>query len=150
MRRNIEGLQRSTKLRAASALERAQTALRQMQEVEASINFRTVAAKAGVSTAWLYNTKSLRDRIMKLRTVSKTPVENDGRNRRLISQERVIETLRLRIKQLEAKNEELQERLEHVYGQFATTPSSGKPARRGHVHDVQTSDGRRKSLDDYR
>jgi 3-phenylpropionate/cinnamic acid dioxygenase small subunit len=150
MRRNTDGLQRSAKLRSASALERAQAAIRHMQAEEAPINFRTVAAKAGVSTAWLYNTKTLRDRIMKLRAASKTPIENDGRSRRLISQERVIETLRLRIKQLEAKNEELKQQLEHAYGQLATNPSGNKPARRGHVYDVQTSVKRRKSLDDSR
>ena len=65
--RNTEGLKRSAKLRTTAALERAQTAIRRMQAEETAINFRTVAAQAGVSTAWLYNTKPLRDRIMKLR-----------------------------------------------------------------------------------
>lgn len=105
MRRNIEGLQRSAKHRSHAALERAQTAIRRMQTEEIAINFQTVAAQAGVSTAWLYNTKSLRDRIMKLRAVSKTPVQSDTNNRRLISQERVIATLRLRIKQLKTRTE---------------------------------------------
>ena len=150
MRRNTEGLQRNAKLRSTAALERAQAAIGHMQEKEASINFRTVAAQAGVSTAWLYNTKPLRDRIMKLRAISKTPIENDARNRRLISQERVIATLRLRIKRLEAKNEELKEQLERAYGQLATLPLNIKSARRGHVHDVQSSKNRRKSLDSYR
>ncbi len=131
-------------------MERAQAAIGHMQEKEASINFRTVAVQAGVSTAWLYNTKPLRDRIMKLRAVSKTPVQNDASNRRLISQERVIATLRLRIKELEEKSRELKEQLESAYGQLATTPSNAKSARRGHVHDVQTSQNRKKSLDHYR
>jgi hypothetical protein len=38
---------------------------------------------------------------MKLRSIPKTPVDNDARGRRLLSQERVIATLRLRIKELE-------------------------------------------------
>ena len=49
MRRNIEGLQRSTILRSRATLERAQTAIRRMQAQEIVINFRTVAAQAGVS-----------------------------------------------------------------------------------------------------
>jgi hypothetical protein len=92
-----------------------------MQAEEIAINFRTVAALAGVSTAWLYNTKPLRDRIMKLRAAPKTLVHNDTNNRRLISQERVIATLRLRIKQLEEHNGELKEQLERVYGQLSTS-----------------------------
>ena len=125
MRRNIEGLQRSAKHRSHAALERAQTAIRRMQAEEIAINFRTVAAHAGVSTAWLYDTEPLRDRIMKLRAAPKTPVQNDTNNRRLISQERVIATLRLRIKQLEEKNGELKEELERAYGQLSTQPITG-------------------------
>jgi hypothetical protein len=64
-----------------------------MQAEEIAINFRMVAARAGVSTAWLYSTKPLRDRIVKLRDVSKTPAQNDTNHRRLIAQERVIATI---------------------------------------------------------
>ena len=134
MRRNIEGLQRSTTLRSHATLERTQTAIRRMQAQEIAINFRTVAAEAGVSTAWLYNNKPMRDRIMKLRAASKTPVQNDTRNRRLISQERVIATLRLRIKRLEEKNGELQEELERAYGQLSTQPVTGHNIRRQKRH----------------
>jgi glucan phosphoethanolaminetransferase (alkaline phosphatase superfamily) len=108
MRKNTEGLQRSAKLRSrTTTLERAQTAICRMQAQEISINFRTVAAQAGVSTAWLDTNKTMRNSIMKLRAVSKTPIQNDTKNRRLISLERVIATLRLRVKQLEEKNGEL-------------------------------------------
>jgi hypothetical protein len=134
MRRNIEGLQRSAKHRSKATLEKAQTAIRRMQAEEIAINFRTVAAQAGVSTAWLYNTKPLRDRIMKLRVVSKTPVQNDTKNRRLISQERVIATLRLRIKQLEEKNGELKEELERAYGQLSTQPITVHNIKRQKAH----------------
>jgi hypothetical protein len=147
MHRNTEGLKRSAKLRTAAALERAQTAIRRMQAEEIAINFRAVAAHAGVSTAWLYATKPLRDRIVKLRDVSKTPAQNDTHHRRLISQERVIATLRLRIKQLEASNNELKEQLARAYGQLAIPSSNSKSARHGHLHDVQPRENRKKSLD---
>jgi hypothetical protein len=103
-------------------MEKAQSAIRRMQAEEASINFRAVAARAGVSTAWLYKTKTLRDRIMRLRSVPKTPVNNETNGRRLISQERVIATLRLRIKQLEVRNGELKEQLERAYGLLSIQP----------------------------
>jgi hypothetical protein len=108
--------------------------MRRMQAEEIAINFRTVAAQAGVSTAWLYSTKPLRDRIMKLRAAPKTPVQNDTNNRRLISQERVIATLRLRIKQLEEKNVELREELERAYGQLSTQPITGHNIKRQKRH----------------
>ena len=150
MLRNTEGLKQSAKLRTSAALKKAQSTIRQMQAEEIPINFRTVAASAGVSTAWLYSTKPLRERIMKLRTVSKTPAQNDATHRRIISLDRVIATLRLRIKQLEVSNNELKEQLERAYGQLAMPSSTGKSARRGHIHDVQTCKNRKKTLDHYR
>ena len=150
MLRNTEGLKQSAKLRTSAALKKAQSTIRQMQAEEIPINFRTVAASAGVSTAWLYNTKPLRERIMKLRTASKTPAQNDANHRRIISLDRVIATLRLRIKQLETSNNELKEQLERAYGQLAMPSSTGKSARRGHIHDVQPRKNRKKTLDHYR
>jgi hypothetical protein len=114
-------------------MEKAQSTIHRMQAEEASINFRAVAARAGVSTAWLYKTKLLRDRIMKLRSVPKTPVDNEATGRRLISQERVIATLRLRIKQLEMRNGELKEQLERAYGLLSTQPLRS--------HDIKRKNG---------
>jgi hypothetical protein len=44
---------------------------------------------------------------MKLRRLSATPVANDARARKYLSQEGVIATLRLRIKTVEEKNRDL-------------------------------------------
>jgi len=118
--RNIEGLKRSTQLRSDGAMERAQTAIRRMQTTEAEINFRSVAAQANVSTAWLYGAKTIRDRIMKLRHPSTAHAENNVCGRRLLSQERVIATLRQRIKALEEKNRDLTEQVEIAYGKLST------------------------------
>lgn len=130
MLRNINGLRQSAQRRSQTAMEKAQSAIRRMEAEEASINFRTVAARAGVSTAWLYKTKTLRDRIMRLRSVPKTPVDNETNGRRLISQERVIATLRLRIKQLEVRNGELKEQLERAYGLLSIQPLRSHDTKR--------------------
>ncbi len=129
MTKNINGLRQSAQRRSQTAMEKAQSAIRRLQAEEASINFRTVAARAGVSPAWLYKTKTLRDRIMKLRSVPKTPVDNETNGRRLISQERVIATLRLRIKQLEVKIGELKEQLELAYGLLSIRPSRNQDTK---------------------
>ena len=70
MVRNLAGLKRNAQLRSDGAMSRATAAIRKMQSEEVQINFRSVAVNAGVSTAWLYRTKSLRDKIMKTRTTS--------------------------------------------------------------------------------
>ena len=70
---NTEGLKRSARSRSEGAMQRATAAILQMQSEEADINFRSVAAHAGVSTAWLYGTKSVRDKIMKIRNTSPLP-----------------------------------------------------------------------------
>jgi asparagine synthetase B (glutamine-hydrolysing) len=67
MLKNTEGLKRSARRRSEGETERAQSAIQRMQADEVEINFRSVAAQAGVSTAWLYKTKALRATIMKAR-----------------------------------------------------------------------------------
>ena len=59
MPRNTEGLKRSARLRSESAMQRALAALQRMDASDREINFRTVAAEAGVSTAWLYSQEEL-------------------------------------------------------------------------------------------
>ena len=67
MPRNTEGLKRSARVRSESAMQRALAALQRMDASEREINFRTVAAEAGVSAAWLYGRRGLRGRIMRSR-----------------------------------------------------------------------------------
>ena len=49
-------------------MQRALAAMQRMEASDREINFRTVAAEAGVSTAWLYSQEELRVRIMSSRT----------------------------------------------------------------------------------
>jgi hypothetical protein len=119
MVRNLAGLKRSAQSRSDGAMSRATAAIRKMQSEEVDINFRSVATQAGVSTAWLYRTKSLRDKIMKARTASPIVAGEVRQHRQRLSQERVVATLRLRIRTLEVINRELKEQLEAVYGELA-------------------------------
>jgi hypothetical protein len=119
MVRNTEGLKRSGRRRSEDAMLRATTAIIAMQSEEAELNFRSVAARAKVSTAWLYGTKLLRNRIMSLRTVSPAAVGENRQYRQQLSHKRVVETLRLRIRTLEQINRELKEQIETVYGRLA-------------------------------
>ena len=121
MARNLEGLKRSTRLRSQSARQRALAALQRMDASDREINFRTVAAEAAVSTAWLYSHEELRSRIMRSRgaTPNVPPLPSPSRDRERASRQSIVATLRLRIKNLEEKNRELTGLLELVYGELA-------------------------------
>lgn len=118
MGRNLAGLKRSARSRSENAMQRATAAILLMQSEEAEINFRSVATRAKVSTAWLYGTKSLRDKIMKIRTTSPAGAGENLQQRARSSHERVVATLRLRIRTLEEINRELKEQLEATYGRL--------------------------------
>jgi len=150
MVRNLAGLKSSAQSRSNETMSRATLAIRQMESEEVEINFRSVATQAGVSTAWLYRTKPMRDRIMKARTTSPAAAGETLQSRQRLSHERIVATLRLRIKTLEDGNRELKEQLEAVYGRLAVAVPKAKPARRLHGNDVRPCVIKKKTLDDYR
>jgi len=150
MVRNLAGLKSSAQSRSNETMSRTTLAIRQMKSEEVEINFRSVATQAGVSTAWLYRTKPMRDRIMKARTTSPAAAGETLQSRQRLSHERIVATLRLRIKTLEDGNRELKEQLEAVYGRLAVAVPKAKPARRLHGNDVRPCVIKKKTLDDYR
>ena len=121
MPRNTEGLKKSARLRSEGAMQRALVALQRMEASDREVNFRTVAAEARVSTAWLYSQEELRGRIMRSRraTTGVPPPASPSRDRERASRQNIVATLRLRIKNLEEKNRELTGLLELVYGKLA-------------------------------
>ncbi len=137
MVRNLAGLKSSAQSRSNETMSRATLAIRQMKSEEVDINFRSVAARAGVSTAWLYRTKPLRDKIMKARTTSPAVAGETPLSRQRLSHERIVATLRLRIKTLEDGNRELKEQLEAAYGRLAVAAPKAQSARRLHRNDVR-------------
>ena len=122
MPRHIEGLKRSARLRSESAMQRALGALQRMDDSDREINFRTVAAEAGVSTAWLYSQPELRVRIMCSRRSQSeaVPLLSATQARERLSRQNILATLRLRIKVLEEKNRELTGLLELAYGELTS------------------------------
>src|SRR5260370_33314998 len=101
MVRNTDGLKRNARSRSEDAMQRATAAILLMQSEEAETNFGSVAARAKVSTAWLYGTKSLRDKIVKIRTTSPAAAGENLQHRQRLSHDRDVATLRLRTRTLE-------------------------------------------------
>jgi hypothetical protein len=60
MLRNTDGLKRRAQFRSEDTMERATAAIRLMRSEDVEINFRSVAARAQISTAWLYSMKPIR------------------------------------------------------------------------------------------
>jgi hypothetical protein len=126
MRRNTTGLKQSARVRSEQTMERALAALHRMDACDREINFRSVAVEAKVSTAWLYRQEELRVRIMRSRktTCHMVPPPSASQNREGLSRQKIVATLRLRIKALEKRNRELTEQLERAYGVIAQTQVS--------------------------
>jgi hypothetical protein len=84
------------------------------------INFRTVAAEAKVSTAWLYG-QELRVRTMRSRKTTRHVAlpASVSQDRDRLFRQNIVATLRLRIKALEEKNRELTTLLELAYWRLA-------------------------------
>ena len=120
---------RSAQSRSEGATKCATAAILLMQAEGVEMNFRSVAARAKVSTARLYGMKSIRDKIVKIRNTSPVATGENLQHRLRLSHERVVATLRLRMKTLEDRNLELTEQLEDAYGQLAV---AAPKANQGH------------------
>jgi hypothetical protein len=128
MLRNTDGLKRNALSRSSAAMQRATAAIRQMQTEEQVLSFRSVAQRAQVSTAWLYGNKAVREQILKLRQRSARAGSERESSRQQLSHERILATLRVRIRSLEQNNYELKQQLEIAYGRLAV--DSAKPNSR--------------------
>jgi hypothetical protein len=117
-RRNVEGLRKSAQAKSARVLQRANEAIRLLLQQKRPINFKAVAEVAGVSAPYLYQNQAIRERIIHLRgeTPSRTETRLKGGRASNASRDAVIETLRLRLKELEGDNRELRKQIEVAYG----------------------------------
>jgi Family of unknown function (DUF6262) len=117
-RRNVEGLRKSAQAKSARVLQRVNEAIRLLLQQKRPVNFKTVAEAAGVSTPYLYQNQAIRERIMHLRSqiIPRTEIKPKRGKASDASRDAVIETLRLRLKELEGDNRELRKQIEVAYG----------------------------------
>ena len=124
MGRDTNGLKRAARARSDATRQRAMAVVREMQAEEQALTFRSVAARAQVSRAWLYGDKPVREQILKLRQREIRATGESPSRRQQISHERIVATLRLRIRSLEESHRELKQQLEITYGRLAMAPST--------------------------
>jgi hypothetical protein len=66
-KRNTAGLVAAVRDRVQDSLARADRAIESLVREDKPVNFNSVAARAGVTRAYLYSRPELRDRIVRLR-----------------------------------------------------------------------------------
>ncbi|SRR6266496_6374990 len=117
--RNTDGLRSHAQRKAATTEQRAEAAITLLIKEQRPINFTTVAQTAGISTAWLYEHKAIKERIMHLRAQQtpsaqvKIPPREQASN---ASKDAMIAALRQRIQKLEMENGDLKRQVEVAYG----------------------------------
>jgi len=118
----VAGLRATAREKADATRRRVEAALRLLVKEGRPVNFRTVAASAPCSTAWLYQHDDVKGRIMHLRAqqVPRAPVAIPPRERASdASKDAIIAALRQANKQLREENATLKRQLEVVYGELA-------------------------------
>jgi predicted RNase H-like nuclease (RuvC/YqgF family) len=115
--RNVEGLRQSAQKKRQEALERTENAIKQLIKEGKTITFASVAEAAEVSPAFLYKEDELKARIDYLRSQSTqkkaTPQKSKVSDASLIA---INQTLKQRIKKLEAEVQGLRRQVEVAYG----------------------------------
>jgi hypothetical protein len=117
--RDTRGLRANAQRKAAVTEQRAEAALALLIQEQRSITFKAVAQTAGISTAWLYEHKAIKERIMHLRAqqTPKAHVKLPPREQASSASKGVmIAALRQRIQKLEQENRDLKQQVEVAYG----------------------------------
>jgi hypothetical protein len=108
------------------ALERARSALGELETRDEPISFQAVARRADVSRQWLYTQPALRTEIEQLR--DRTPATADGVPAR---QRATDASLRQRIDDLRAENRRLREENQNFRAELALIYGQQRDARTG-------------------
>lgn len=112
--------------RTSAALEKAITAVREMEATGSAINFSAVAKRAGVGRAFLYNSPQLREEIERLREASPTQTG------RVPASERVsLESLRSRLRASQGENQRLRAEVFELREELALAHGTIRQLRNG-------------------
>lgn len=115
--RNVEGLRQNAQKKRQEAVERTEQGIKTLLKEGRTVNFKTVAEAAGVSTAWLYKEPQIKERIEHLR---QQQVERKSlplkQKATYASKDAMIKTLKERVKKQELEIRGLRDHIEVVQG----------------------------------
>ncbi|NJN13516.1 MAG: hypothetical protein HC815_38690 [Richelia sp. RM1_1_1] len=131
MNRKIEALQEAAVLKSQESADRVEKALERMSKQGLTINFKTVAQTANVSTAYLYKQTEIRERIETLRDQQKNqskpkrpPIASDN------SKTVMIQNLRGEVQRLRSEMDELKKINQSLAGRLYQLQSAEHLAER--------------------
>lgn len=115
---NMKGLEANWKQRADGAHTRAIDAINELQMKDIKINFNSVAKTSGVSKSFLYDDKTIREKIEQLRLadVDKEMNKRARYDKTSKSKDVIIAAKDKRIAKLEAENRKLRSENERLRG----------------------------------
>lgn len=113
---NTKGLKKSAETKKKKAIEATERAIRELTKENKNITFSSVAEKANVSRAYLYQNKEIKERINFLRNQSSTKKVPNNLRPSETSKDTIIATKNKKIEKLERENRALNSHLEVVYG----------------------------------
>jgi hypothetical protein len=134
---NSHHLAAAAQRRSEQTLARAQQALRELEDTGQRVTVTAVAARAGVSRAWLYTQPQLRQQIDALRGANPTsrpaprePASDPSLRQRLaLAHERIHE--------LTSDNQQLRDQIAKLHGQLRAARLGNSPAA-DTVHDTKS------------
>lgn len=133
---NTHHLLAAAQRRRDSTLERAQRTLRELSETTQRYTVTDIAARVGVSRAWLYAQTGLRDQIRQLthqRPTSPPVIDQTQRSSDASLRQRLT-LAHTRIRELDDENRRLQNQVAELHGQLRGTRLRGTPVA-DTVHD---------------
>ncbi len=130
--RNIEGLRQNAQKKKQDAIERTEKGIQQLIKEGRSINFKTVAEVADVSTAWLYKEPEIKARIEHLRDQGTRKKKSVPTNQKAndASNNSKYQALKQRIQKVEAENRGLRDHLEAIHGRQRSLVDENEGLRR--------------------
>jgi Family of unknown function (DUF6262) len=117
--RNTQGLRANAQKKAEHTRERAEAAMALLIKEHRPITFKAVAETAGISTAWLYEHETIKERIIHLRAQHtptfqvKVPVRERASS---ASQTAMMAALQKRVREQAAEIDTLKRQVEVAYG----------------------------------
>jgi hypothetical protein len=119
---------------------RAQRTLRELSETGQSYTVTDIAARAGVSRAWLYTQVGLRDQIRQLTDQRPTspPVIDQTQRSSDASLRQRLTLAHTRIRELDDENRRLQNQVAQLHGQLRATRIAGDRVVADTVHDANS------------
>lgn len=124
---NTHHLLAAAQRRRDSTLERAQRTLRNLSESGQRYTVTDIAARAGVSRAWLYAQTGLRDQIDQLtgqRSTSRPVIDQTQRSTDPSLRQRLA-LAHTRIRELDDENRHLRDQIAQLHGELRATRLSG-------------------------